>query len=65
MSGQLAITVLICLCVIPCLSIRQSDFMGIIMLSKLSECNLSAWHSTDNLEREKKNKSHYQSYLLV
>lgn len=37
MSGQLAITVLICLYVIPCLPIRQSDSMEIMMLPKLHE----------------------------
>lgn len=34
MSGQLAITVLICLYVIPYLSIRQRDSMEIMMLTK-------------------------------
>lgn len=61
MSGQLVITVLICLYVISRLSIRKSDSMEIMMLPKLGTFKASQKKRKER--REKKEDS--QSELLV
>lgn len=49
MSSQLAITVLICLYVIPRLSIRKSDSMELMMLTKFGiQMHVSIWAETNS-----------------
>lgn len=56
-GGQLAITVLICLCVILCLSIRQTDSMEMMLLTKLQGCKCPVSHPGTVQTNEKKSDS--------
>lgn len=62
MSGQLVITVLICLYVISRLSIRRSDSMEVMMLPKLGTFKAN---QKKGKKGEKRKKIHSQSCLCV